>query len=122
MLPEFDESLFRWPSYMEAQSLLQTYFELASPTYHQILHRPTVEGWVTQLYDNGSIPEPCSHGKTAVLLSLFAQVTGYTTYSAPESPNGQVLSLSHTVHSPRKLIDPRLQYSQAAERQLSLQT
>lgn len=76
-LPIFDENAFSWPPREEADRLVNTFFELTSATY-RYLHRPTVEGWVRQYYDDGDVAEPYSHGKKAVLLGLFAQASGYS--------------------------------------------
>ncbi|CAG9978417.1 unnamed protein product [Clonostachys byssicola] len=76
-LPIFDENAFSWPPREEADRLVNTFFELTSATY-RYLHRPTVEGWIRQFYDDGDVSEPYSHGKKAVLLGLFAQASGYS--------------------------------------------
>lgn len=75
-LPPFDEMSFAVPTLRDAHELTRTYFELASPTY-RFLHRPTVESWIKQLYDNGSITGPHSNSKYAVVLSMFAQASRY---------------------------------------------
>lgn len=85
VLPEFDELAFCPPPRGEAEFLLKTYFELASPTY-RFLHRQTVEGWMRQLYDDGIISGGQSHSKYAVLLTVFAQADRYTG-AASNSPN-----------------------------------
>ncbi|RWA05712.1 hypothetical protein EKO27_g9397 [Xylaria grammica] len=54
VLPTFDETSFTIPPRQEAESILKTYFELASPTY-RYLHRPTVAGWMRELYVDGNI-------------------------------------------------------------------
>ncbi|VUC23568.1 unnamed protein product [Clonostachys rosea] len=76
-LPIFDENAFTWPSREEADKLVNTFFELTSATY-RYLHRPSVEDWIRQYYDDGDVAEPCSHGKKAVLLGLFAQASGFS--------------------------------------------
>lgn len=76
VLPDFDALSFVPPPRYEADMLLKTYFELSAPTY-RFLHRPTVEGWIHQLYENGRIQRPQSHSKYAVILAMFAQATQY---------------------------------------------
>lgn len=94
VLPDFDESLFSWPSRVEADLLCVTYFDLSSPTY-RFLHRPTVETWLREFYDQGRISEPYSHGKAAVLLSMFAQASGYMGVDKTSVPRSCV----HPAHS-----------------------
>ncbi|KAI1308586.1 fungal-specific transcription factor domain-containing protein [Xylaria venustula] len=48
-----------------AESILKTYFELASPTY-RYLHRPTVEGWMRELYEDGNFAGGNFYSKYAV--------------------------------------------------------
>lgn len=62
VLPEFDELSFELPPRDEAESLLKTYFELSSPTY-RFLHRPTVESWMRELYESGTISGRRSRSK-----------------------------------------------------------
>ncbi len=76
VLPAFDETSFTIPPRQEAEATLKTYFELASPTY-RFLHRPTVEGWMRELYTNGNITGGNFYSKYAVVLTMLAQGNRY---------------------------------------------
>lgn len=80
-LPALDELSFALPPCPEAEALLKVYFELASPTY-RFLHRPTVESWLMQLCDNGSISGLHCGSKYVVVLSMLAQASRYDSTAA----------------------------------------
>ncbi|KAI0964730.1 fungal-specific transcription factor domain-containing protein [Xylaria arbuscula] len=81
VLPIFDETTFTIPPRHEAESILKTYFELASPTY-RYLHRPTVEGWMRELYEDGNIAGGNFYSKYAVVLTMLAQGTSYIGFNS----------------------------------------
>ncbi|KAJ5107636.1 hypothetical protein N7456_004311 [Penicillium angulare] len=47
--PRIDPSQMNWPDRVTVNSLVQRYFEFASPTY-RILHQGVVEGWVERIF------------------------------------------------------------------------
>lgn len=77
-LPEFDSSFFVLPPKERARLLVARYFDFAVPT-HRYLHRPTVEGWVEELYGNlGTLRDRSGErGKRAVTFMVFAQASEY---------------------------------------------
>ncbi|KAF0321174.1 hypothetical protein GQ607_011579, partial [Colletotrichum asianum] len=76
VLPQFDNTAVILPPKEKADNLLKTYFELSSPTY-RFLHRPTVEGWLEEVYQNGTVSAPHSRSKYAVIMTMFAQSIQY---------------------------------------------
>ncbi|KAI0414706.1 fungal-specific transcription factor domain-containing protein [Xylaria grammica] len=87
VLPTFDETSFAIPPRQEAESILKTYFELASPTY-RYLHRPTVAGWMRELYADGNIAGGNFYSKYAVVLTMLAQGISYVG-SNPNGPDAE---------------------------------
>ncbi|KAI5847048.1 finger protein [Morchella snyderi] len=99
----YDVASFILPPKKDAVELLEVYFSYAMPTY-RFLHRPTVEGWLDEFYENfeeGS----CERDKTAILLLIWAQAKKYS-----------VLTKS------QKSSDGGARYFHAAERYLSADT
>jgi hypothetical protein len=86
-LPEFDPSFFVLPPKPDAQRLVARYFDFAIAT-HRFLHRPTVEAWLEEFYDNLGVmrQKVGAKEKTALLFMVFAQAKEYM----PEStgPSG----------------------------------
>ncbi|KAI9651249.1 hypothetical protein NHQ30_001287 [Ciborinia camelliae] len=79
-LPEFDPSFFVLPPKSDAKNLVARYFDFAVPT-HRFLHRPTIERWVDEFYDNlGAFQRKGgAKGRTALLFMVFAQAKDYMT-------------------------------------------
>ncbi|CAG9972464.1 unnamed protein product [Clonostachys byssicola] len=102
-LPRFNSAAFTLPTRQEADALVSIYFELSSAGY-RFLHRPTVELWVSQIYEHGQILGAHWQSKFAVVLSMFAQASRYPDSHVAAGPN---LGLA---------------YFQAAEHQLALET
>jgi galactonate dehydratase len=77
-LPEFDPSYFILPPKSDAKNLLAKYFDFAVAT-HRFLHRPTVENWLDEFYDNcGIMPrKDGAKEKVALLFMVFAQAREY---------------------------------------------
>ncbi|GME55270.1 Transcription factor [Neofusicoccum parvum] len=77
-LPDFDPSFFILPPQADAEALLARYFDFASAT-HRFLHRPTVEGWLRELYEtNGSMRQKATaRSRMALLFMVFAQAGNY---------------------------------------------
>ncbi|APA15974.1 hypothetical protein sscle_16g107440 [Sclerotinia sclerotiorum 1980 UF-70] len=77
-LPEYDPSFFVLPPKSDAESLVARYFDFAVPT-HRFLHRPTIEAWVHEFYDNlGAFQRKGgAKGRTALLFMVFAQAKDY---------------------------------------------
>jgi galactonate dehydratase len=84
-LPEFDSSFFVLPPKERAKTLVARYFDFAVPT-HRFLHRPTIDGWVDELYSNlGMMREmKGDKGKKAVTFMVFAQAQEYMPSNGPE--------------------------------------
>jgi galactonate dehydratase len=77
-LPEFDPSFFVLPPKADAQKLVARYFEFAVAT-HRFLHRPTVEAWLEEFYENLGVMRDRvgAKEKTALLFMVFAQAKKY---------------------------------------------
>ncbi|KAL1838902.1 hypothetical protein VTK73DRAFT_4212 [Phialemonium thermophilum] len=77
-LPDVDLSFFVLPPRDEAQRLLDRYFDFAVPT-HRFLHRPTVQGWLDELYETMGMlrDEDGAAARIAVLFMVFAQAREY---------------------------------------------
>ncbi|CAH0028391.1 unnamed protein product [Clonostachys rhizophaga] len=65
-LPRFNSAAFTLPPH----ALVSIYFELSSAGY-RFLHRPTVELWVSQIYEHGQILGAHWQSKFAVVLSIL---------------------------------------------------
>ncbi|OMP85214.1 hypothetical protein BK809_0003882 [Diplodia seriata] len=82
-LPEADEmdhaGFFVLPPQQDAEALLARYFDFAAAT-HRFLHRPTVEGWLAELYEtNGAMRDSkaAARSRLALLFMVFAQAGNY---------------------------------------------
>lgn len=77
-LPEFDPSFFVLPPKPDAENLVARYFDFAVPTY-RFLHRPTIELWLHEFYDNlGTFQRKAgAKGRTALLFMVFAEARKY---------------------------------------------
>ncbi|RPB07429.1 hypothetical protein P167DRAFT_529996 [Morchella conica CCBAS932] len=98
-----DAASFILPPKQDAVELLEVYFNYAMPTY-RFLHRPTVEAWLDEFYENFE-EGGCEREKTAILLLIWAQAKKYS-----------VLTKS------QKSSDGGARYFHAAERHLSADT
>lgn len=69
---------FEWPNRSTADSLVRRYFEFAAPTY-RILHQPTIESLIEELYGHGNTPgeSMCDKASRAVILLIFGTATMY---------------------------------------------
>lgn len=77
-LPDFDPSYFVLPPKADAESLVARYFDFAIAT-HRFLHRPTVEGWLEEFYENLGVMRRKDGAKerVALLFMVFAQAREY---------------------------------------------
>jgi hypothetical protein len=77
-LPDFDPSFFVLPPKAEAQKLVARYFDFAVAT-HRFLHRPTIEAWLEEFYENLGVmrQKVGAKEKTALLFMVFAQAKEY---------------------------------------------
>lgn len=77
-LPEFDSSFFVLPPKEYARTLIARYFDFAVPT-HRFLHRPTLEGYLEELYSHLGMmfDRKGERGKRALLFMVFAQAQEY---------------------------------------------
>lgn len=77
-LPDFDPSFFVLPPKVDAQMLVARYFDFAVAT-HRFLHRPTVETWLEEFYENLGVMKQRTGAKekTALLFMVFAQAKEY---------------------------------------------
>ncbi|TVY36562.1 D-galactonate dehydratase [Lachnellula occidentalis] len=105
-LPEFDPSFFVLPPKADAEKLVARYFEFAVAT-HRFLHRPTVEAWLEEFYENLGVMRQKigARERTALLFMVFAQAKEYM----PDA------SVSNSV-------DTSARYFQAADHQLASET
>ncbi|TVY51141.1 Activator of stress genes 1 [Lachnellula cervina] len=106
-LPEFDPSFFVLPPKADAQKLVARYFEFAVAT-HRFLHRPTVEAWLEEFYENLGVmrQKVGARERTALLFMVFAQAKEYM----PDD------SMSNSVDT------SSARYFQAADHQLTSET
>lgn len=104
-LPEFNPSFFILPARSDAEKLVARYFDFAVPT-HRFLHRPTVEAWLEEFYENLGVmrQKDGARERTAVLFMVMAQAKDY---------------MSNQGSSPA---DTSARYFQAADHQLSTET
>ncbi|PQE30831.1 fungal specific transcription factor domain-containing protein [Rutstroemia sp. NJR-2017a WRK4] len=100
-LSEYDPSFFVLPPKEDAKHLVARYFDFAVPT-HRFLHRPTIEAFLDEFYDNLGVLQRSggAEGKIALLFMVLAQAKDYM---HPETFNGG---------------DTSARYFQAADRQL----
>ena len=82
-LPEVDLSFFILPPIEEAKGLLVKYFEVVAPNV-RMLHVPSVQGWLIDLYQNFAQGIPVDKARGAVVLSLFATAYGWQDYASEE--------------------------------------
>jgi hypothetical protein len=77
-LPDFNASFFVLPPIADAQALVARYFDFGAAT-HRFLHRPTVEAWLEEFYDNlGQMKQKGAREKTALLFMVFATAKEYS--------------------------------------------
>ncbi|PYH89294.1 hypothetical protein BO71DRAFT_336974, partial [Aspergillus ellipticus CBS 707.79] len=88
VLPEVSLTDFQWPDLEAALGLVNRYFEFASPTY-RVLHQPTVESSLGQLYSqlvqDGSGQSQFMAAPPATLLLIFSTATMFQV-----SPQGKI--------------------------------
>lgn len=72
-LPKYDPSFFLLPPKADAEILVARYFDFAVAT-HRFLHRPTVESWLEEFYDNLGVmlQKDGAKERTALLFMVFA--------------------------------------------------
>ena len=101
-LPEFDPHFFILPAKNEAQHMVARYFDFAVPT-HRFLHRPTIETWLEEFYDNVGVmkQKDGAHERIAMLFMIFAMAKEYMSIPSADSA------------------DISARYFQAAEQQLN---
>ncbi|CZR64563.1 uncharacterized protein PAC_14461 [Phialocephala subalpina] len=77
-LPEIDTSFLLFPSESTAQALVARFFDFVTAT-NQILHRPTVERWLSELLSNirGMRTGSKENSQRAVVLMVFASTHEY---------------------------------------------
>jgi hypothetical protein len=77
-LPEIDSSFFVLPLKSVASALVARYFDFGAPT-HRFLHRPTVEGWLEEFYENLGVlrQKEGEREKKALIFMVFAQAKEY---------------------------------------------
>lgn len=77
-LPDFNPSFFILPAKSDAERLVARYFDFAVPT-HRFLHRPTVEAWMEEFYENLGVmrQKDGARERTAVLFMVMAQAKDY---------------------------------------------
>ncbi|KAK0118637.1 hypothetical protein ONS96_011726 [Cadophora gregata f. sp. sojae] len=105
-LPKYDPSFFLLPPKADAEILVARYFDFAVAT-HRFLHRPTVESWLEEFYDNLGvmIQKDGAKERIALLFMVFAHAKEHMHDDA--SQNG---------------VDTSARYFQAADQQLSSET
>lgn len=96
-LPESDSWFFVTPPKEYARALIARYFDFAVPT-HRFLHRPSIEGYLEELYSNlGAMRDgKGERGKRALLCMVFAQAQEYMPNGDGEySDCRQVMAIFH---------------------------
>ncbi|KAM0323785.1 hypothetical protein ACHAPQ_008593 [Fusarium lateritium] len=75
LTPHAEENAFSLPEPVEARSLLSLYFDVCIATY-RILHKPTIESWLSSMEENMQAREPVWKGlgraKAAIVLVALA--------------------------------------------------
>jgi len=76
--PRYDPSFFVLPPADVAKGMTDAYFTFVAPTNH-ILHRPTVEIWLNDLYDHTSFMRDAQEARSrrAIILMIFAEAQPY---------------------------------------------
>ena len=66
------------PPKADADILVARYFDFAMVT-HRFLHRPTIEAWIEEFYDNLGVmkQKDGAKGRIALLFMVFAQAKNY---------------------------------------------
>ena len=66
------------PPRADAEALVARYFDFAIAT-HRFLHRPTVEGWLKEFYNNLGVMKrkEGARERVALLFMVFAQAREY---------------------------------------------
>ncbi|KAH7416810.1 hypothetical protein BKA64DRAFT_691375 [Cadophora sp. MPI-SDFR-AT-0126] len=105
-LPKYDPSFFLLPPKADAEILVARYFDFAVAT-HRFLHRPTVESWLEEFYDNLGVmlQKDGAKERTALLFMVFAHAREHMHDDG--NHNG---------------VDTSARYFQAADQQLSSET
>ncbi|KAH8880848.1 hypothetical protein GQ53DRAFT_617270, partial [Thozetella sp. PMI_491] len=77
-MPTFEQTFLILPPRSHAEDMVQRYFEFASAT-HRFLHRPSVEAWLEELYENKGTMKGLerARSRTAVLFMVFAHSTNF---------------------------------------------
>ncbi|KAJ5268608.1 hypothetical protein N7505_004366 [Penicillium chrysogenum] len=72
IVPNIGLAEFKWPDRRAADVLVRRYFEFAAPTY-RVLHRPTVELLIDDLYEGGTFAREAllDTASRAILLLIF---------------------------------------------------
>ncbi|CAG8895318.1 unnamed protein product [Penicillium egyptiacum] len=76
IVPNIGLAEFKWPDRRTADILVRRYFEFAAPTY-RVLHRPTVEVLIHDLFEGGTFARESSldTASLAILLLIFCTAT-----------------------------------------------
>ncbi|KLU92964.1 hypothetical protein MAPG_11907 [Magnaporthiopsis poae ATCC 64411] len=87
-LPNTDPTLVILPPKIEADDMVRRYFDFAHAT-NRFLHRPTVEEWLTELYEtNGTMRDrDTAHSRTALLFMVFALSTSFSSSDKHPAPS-----------------------------------
>lgn len=119
-LPDFDPSFFILPPQADAEALLARYFDFASAT-HRFLHRPTVEGWLRELYEtNGSMRQKATaRSRMALLFMVFAQAGNYHKPGMTSREHSRWVSRLSTCRDACSDARDSARFFSAAEHQLS---
>lgn len=82
-LPETDLSFFILPPLEEAKGLVVKFFEVVSPNT-RVLHQPSVNEWLLDLYQNFAQGRTVDKPRGAIVLILFATAYGYQDFASEE--------------------------------------
>jgi len=82
-LPEADLSFFVLPPLDEAKGLIVKFFEVVAPNI-RILHQPSVNEWLLDLYQNFAQGRPIDKARGAIVLLLLATAYGYQDFSSDD--------------------------------------
>lgn len=75
-MPDYSTALYSLPDKALAKSLLDRYFDFAMPTY-RFLHRPTIEAWLQNMYDEEPGARAVSNAKKAIVNLILATAKLY---------------------------------------------
>ena len=82
-LPDTDLSFFILPPLEEAKGLVIKFFEVVAPNI-RILHQPSTNEWLLELYENFAQGRTIDKARGAIVLLMLATAYGYQDFASAE--------------------------------------